>query len=205
MYLIYNEQVNLLLIFLVLLLFFLLNLNMFLMLLLHYVLQVNYDSRVQDHLEIMLVIHLLLNMNLLIFFHFGKNVYLCGLFKNAKTSYSLYYNKMTIKENIINRLRETKRENIENVIDYMEKNGFFEVGCHRHHRYSGGLADHVWQTYQLAMKEELDDKRLHPNVSLLDKDSLAISTLLHFVLIDYDCHDYRLLCYISSFPQSHAP
>ena len=92
---------------------------------------------------------------------------------------------MPIKDNIINRLRETNRENIEKVIDYMEKNGFFEVGCHRHHRYNGGLADHAWQTYQLAMKEEMDNKRLHPIVPLLDKDSLAICTLLH----DFcDCH-----------------
>ena len=42
---------------------------------------------------------------------------------------------MNIKENIINRLRETNRENIENVIAYMEGNGFFDRGCHRHHRY----------------------------------------------------------------------
>ena len=95
---------------------------------------------------------------------------------------------MEIKESIINRLRETSRENIEKVIDYMEKNRFFEVGCHRHHRYDGGLADHAWQTYQMAMKEEADNKRLHPDVPLLDKDSLAISALLH----DFcDCHGMR--------------
>lgn len=95
---------------------------------------------------------------------------------------------MTIKDNIINRLRETNRENIEKVIDYMEKNRFFEVGCHRHHRYDGGLADHAWQTYQMAMKEEADNKRLYPNVPMLDKDSLAISALLH----DFcDCHGMR--------------
>ena len=29
------------------------------------------------------------------------------------------------------------------------------------------------------MKEEADNKRLHPNVPLLDKDSLAICALLH--------------------------
>ena len=95
---------------------------------------------------------------------------------------------MTIKENIINRLHETKRENIEKVIDYMEENRFFEVGCHGHHRYDGGLADHAWQTYQLAIKEEADNKRQHPDVPLLDKDSLAISALLH----DFcDCHGMR--------------
>ena len=95
---------------------------------------------------------------------------------------------MNIKENIINRLRETNRENIEKVIEHMEGNGFFDRGCHRHHRYDGGLADHVWQTYQLALKEEADNKRQHPDVPLLDKDSLAISALLH----DFcDCHGMR--------------
>lgn len=95
---------------------------------------------------------------------------------------------MDIKEAINNRLRETKRENIDKVIDYMENHGFFDRGCHRHHRYNGGLADHAWQTYQLAMKEEADNKRLHPNVPLLNKDSLAISALLH----DFcDCHGMR--------------
>lgn len=95
---------------------------------------------------------------------------------------------MDIKESIINRLRETRRDGIEQVIDYMQNNGFFVRGCHRHHRYKGGLADHAWQTYQLAMKEEADHKRLHPNAPLLDDDSLAISALLH----DFcDCHGMR--------------
>ena len=92
---------------------------------------------------------------------------------------------MDIKGNIINRLCETKRENIEKVIKYMESHEFFTRGCHGHHRYNGGLADHAWQTYLLAMKEETDNKRLHPNVPMLDKDSLAICALLH----DFcDCH-----------------
>ena len=95
---------------------------------------------------------------------------------------------MEIKESIINRLHETKRENIEKVIDYMEGNRFFEDSCHGHHRYDGGLADHAWQTYQLAMKEKANNKRHHPNVLLLDKDSLAICALLH----DFcDCHGMR--------------
>ena len=88
---------------------------------------------------------------------------------------------MSIKENIINRLRETRRDGIEQVIDYMQNNGFFDRGCHRHHRYDGGLADHAWQTYQLAMKEEADYRHLHPDAPLLDDDSLAICALLHDV------------------------
>lgn len=86
---------------------------------------------------------------------------------------------MDIKERIIETLRSTKRENIETVISYMEEHEFFSRGCHRHHKYDGGLADHVWQTYQLAKKLEAENKRLHPNVPLLDPDSLAICSLLH--------------------------
>ena len=92
---------------------------------------------------------------------------------------------MEVKEKIIETLRNTKRENIETVISYMENNKFFEVGCHRHHKYQGGLADHAWQTYQLAKQLETENKRVHPNVPLLDPNSLAISALLH----DFcDCH-----------------
>ena len=46
---------------------------------------------------------------------------------------------MTVKEKIIGTLRATGRENIEQVIDYMENNGFFTKSCHRHHHYRGGL------------------------------------------------------------------
>ena len=86
---------------------------------------------------------------------------------------------METKERIIKSLRSTLRENIETVISYMENHHFFDRGCHRHHKYDGGLADHAWQTYQLAKQLEADNKRLHPNVPLLDSDSLAICALLH--------------------------
>ena len=86
---------------------------------------------------------------------------------------------MKIKECIIETLRDTKRENIEKVISYMESHHFFDRGCHRHHKYDGGLADHAWQTYQLAKQLEEENKRVHPSVPLLDSDSLAICALLH--------------------------
>ena len=86
---------------------------------------------------------------------------------------------MDIKELIIEILRSTQRENIEAVISYMENHEFFSRGCHGHHIYDGGLADHAWQTYQLAKQLEAENKRLHPNVPLLDSNSLAISALLH--------------------------
>lgn len=47
-----------------------------------------------------------------------------------------------VKQAIIDRLRATKRKNIERVIGYMEQNGFFTASCGRHHKYTGGLTSH---------------------------------------------------------------
>ncbi|MDO4510950.1 MAG: HD domain-containing protein [Bacteroidales bacterium] len=72
-----------------------------------------------------------------------------------------------VKEKIISRLRATGRANMENVINYMENNGFFTARCHTHHCHTGGLAAHAWQTYCIAMG------------TAGDTDSTAISALLH--------------------------
>ena len=77
---------------------------------------------------------------------------------------------MNIRDAIISQLRQTGRENIENVIHYMDRHGFFVRHCHRHHRYVGGLADHAWQTFLLAQQSA---------PATLSLDSLAIATLLH--------------------------
>ena len=82
---------------------------------------------------------------------------------------------MSVKEQIISRLRATNCPNIEKVIEYMEKNKFFFRGCNRHHHYTGGLADHAWQTYQVALQsvQHSDD------ATALSEDSIAICTILH--------------------------
>ena len=84
-----------------------------------------------------------------------------------------------VKQAIIDRLRATKRENIETVIDYMDKHGFFSYHCHRHHHYDGGLADHAWQTYQIALRLDAERCASNPNAQKLNEDSIAICTLLH--------------------------
>lgn len=80
---------------------------------------------------------------------------------------------------IIDRLRATKRENIETVIDFMEKQCFFTCHCHSHHHYDGGLAEHAWQTYQIALR--LDEERCANSrtAEKLDVNSIAIAALLH--------------------------
>lgn len=93
-----------------------------------------------------------------------------------------------VKQAIIDRLRATKRKNIERVIDYMEKNGFFYYHCYRHHKGPGGLADHAWQTYQIALREDAERCANNPNVHKLDADSIAICALLHDIC---DCSGMR--------------
>lgn len=97
---------------------------------------------------------------------------------------------MNVKQAIIDRLRATKRKNIEKVIEYMEKHGFFTYHCHRHHHYDGGLADHAWQTYQIALREDAERCAKNPNAQKLDDDSLAICTLLHDIC---DCSGMRYI------------
>ena len=87
--------------------------------------------------------------------------------------------RIDVKQAIIDRLRATKRENIETVIDYMNKHGFFSYHCHRHHHYDGGLADHAWQTYQIAQRLDAERCANNPNVQQLDDDSITICALLH--------------------------
>ena len=93
-----------------------------------------------------------------------------------------------VKQAIINRLRETNRKNIDTVIDYMENNGFFTYHCHRHHKGVGGLADHAWQTYQIALRLNAENQAKNPDAPKLDADSIAIASLLHDLC---DCSGMR--------------
>ena len=96
--------------------------------------------------------------------------------------------RFDVKQAIIDRLRATKRENIETVIDYMDKHGFFSYHCHRHHHYDRGLADHAWQTYQIAQRLDAERCANDPNAQKLNEDSIAIAALLHDLC---DCSGLR--------------
>lgn len=76
---------------------------------------------------------------------------------------------MDVRTRIIELLRSTKRNGIENVISLLENSNYFTVGCHSHHKYTGGMADHALQTYELAKKRR----------RRVQADSLIITTLLH--------------------------
>lgn len=77
------------------------------------------------------------------------------------------------RESILALLRVTGRENIESVIAYLEKSGFFLVpsSLNRHHNWRGGLAQHCLGVYRAA-KEKSDG---------LPGDSVIIAGLLHDV------------------------
>ena len=80
-----------------------------------------------------------------------------------------------MKEKIINLLRETKREGIEKLIDFMSENGFFECPCSTQYHLSkdGGLAEHSFNVYVILtqLNESLN--------TCIPKESLIIVSLLH--------------------------
>lgn len=84
---------------------------------------------------------------------------------------------MDTRTRIIELLRSTNRKGIESVIKLLESSNYFTVGCHSHHHYTGGMADHALQTLALAKRRGWK----------VPEDSLIITTLLHD------------LCDISSF------
>ena len=84
-----------------------------------------------------------------------------------------------VKQAIVDRLLATKRENIDTVIDFMETNGFFTCNCNRHHHYYGGLAEHSWQTYLIAQKQNSQNHLQCQGSSRRIDDSIAIAAFLH--------------------------
>lgn len=76
---------------------------------------------------------------------------------------------MNTKDQIINLLRSTNREGIENVINFLESSNFFTARCHSHHKYTGGMADHALETLNIARKRSRG----------IPEDSLIICCLLH--------------------------
>ena len=81
-------------------------------------------------------------------------------------------------------LRETKRENIDYVIEDLDSWGFFEApaSSQGHGAYPGGLLEHSLNVYDSAMAARKAMLDLRPDLeSDLDPDSIAIATLLHDV------------------------
>lgn len=75
-----------------------------------------------------------------------------------------------IRDEIIRKLELVGREGTENVIKYLNGSDFFTIGCHRHHKYEGGLARHSLETCRYALTQ---------NGGRLPEESVIIAALLH--------------------------
>lgn len=75
------------------------------------------------------------------------------------------------KERILHLLHSINRKGKNNVIDYLEKNDFFEMpsSINRHHNWEGGLAQHCLGVYD----------RLSKTGEKIPEDSKIITSLLH--------------------------
>lgn len=94
-----------------------------------------------------------------------------------------------MKEEFIELLRSTKRENIENLIEFLNKTDFFEAPASTrfHGCYEKGLLEHSMKVYEI-LKEKVKHTPIEINVP---EDSIKIIALLHdickanFYKIDY--------------------
>jgi len=87
------------------------------------------------------------------------------------------------KDRIFNLLKETKRTGIEDLLDYMDKGGFFDAPCSTHYHLAepGGLAQHSLNvlTTALAMASTLHSKTGASPITFDLINSITICALLH--------------------------
>lgn len=77
-------------------------------------------------------------------------------------------------------LRSTGRDKIEDLINHIERMGYFVApGSHAHHRFKGGLVSHSLELYEKAM--ELRDQYIKNGTDekALPKESIIIAALMH--------------------------
>lgn len=87
------------------------------------------------------------------------------------------------KDRIFNLLKETKRAGIEDLLDYMDKGGFFDAPCSTRYHLAepGGLAQHSLNvlTTALAMASTLHSKTGASPITFDFINSITICALLH--------------------------
>lgn len=92
-----------------------------------------------------------------------------------------------MKEQIIELLKSTNREGMDNLIEFLEKSDFFKAPASTkfHGNHEGGLAEHSFKVYEI-LKQKVEFAKLD-----VPEDSVIISALLHdicktnFYKIDY--------------------
>lgn len=89
------------------------------------------------------------------------------------------FSKEEVKEKIINLLLSTGREGMSNLINHMDKNGFFSAPCSggNHLAKEGGLAEHSLNVYFIADGSASSRLDFETYVSL--SNSIIIASLLH--------------------------
>ena len=95
-----------------------------------------------------------------------------------------------MKEEFIQLLRSTKRENIENLIDFLNKTDFFEAPASTrfHGCYEKGLLEHSMKVYEI-LKEKVKHTPIDINIS---EASIIIIALLHDICkVNFYKIDYR--------------
>ena len=94
-----------------------------------------------------------------------------------------------MKEEFIELLRSTKREGIENLLNFLEKSDFYTAPASTrfHGNYAGGLVEHSMKVYEILVdKVKNSSKKIE-----VSEDTLKIVALLHdvckanFYKIDY--------------------
>ena len=89
-----------------------------------------------------------------------------------------------MRQQFIDMLRQTKREGVENVIDYLDKAGFFEAPASvaRHLSYDGGLLEHSLNVCKAARALAAQMVEMCPQIApKLPDDSIVLASLLHDV------------------------
>lgn len=89
---------------------------------------------------------------------------------------------MKVKETIILLLKQTSRPGIEDLIEWMEENGFFDSPCSSHYHLAqpGGLAEHSLNVYRSAISlAEAFFVRHEKKLTFEMVNSIAICALLH--------------------------
>ena len=95
-----------------------------------------------------------------------------------------------MKEEFLELLRSTKREGIEEVIQFIEKTDFYKAPASTrfHGNYEGGLLEHSMKVYEI-LKHKVEKAIVDLNVS---DDTVIIIALLHDICkVNYYKVDYR--------------
>ncbi len=95
-----------------------------------------------------------------------------------------------MKEEFIDLLRSTKREGVEEIINFLEKTDFYKApaSTRYHGNYEGGLLEHSLKVYEI-LKEKVKNSAIDINAQ---EDTIILVTLLHDICkANYYKVDYR--------------